>query len=62
MPPQVNLEELCGDVMKMNLHNNEDGEDQSKSVAGSWFGQNSALVNWNLFFMSLKFEFMNLVM
>ena len=45
MPPQVNLEELCGDVMKMNLHNNEDGEDQSKSVAGSWFGQNSALVN-----------------
>ena len=35
MPHQVNLEELCGDVMKMNLHNNEDGEDQSKSVAGS---------------------------
>lgn len=45
MPPQVNLEELCGDVMKMSLHDNEDGEDQSKSAAGSGFGQNSALVN-----------------
>ena len=45
MPPQVNLEELCGDVMKMSLHDSEDGEDQSKSAAGSGFGQNSALVN-----------------
>ncbi|KAJ8424487.1 hypothetical protein Cgig2_000526 [Carnegiea gigantea] len=39
------MEELYGDVMKMNLHDNEDGEDQSKSAAGSGFGQNSALVN-----------------
>ncbi|KAJ8433164.1 LOW QUALITY PROTEIN: hypothetical protein Cgig2_007128 [Carnegiea gigantea] len=45
MPPQVNLEGICGDVMKMNLYDNEDGEDQSKSAAGSGFGQNSALVN-----------------
>ena len=45
MPRQVNLEEFCGDAMKMNLHDNEDGEDQSKSAAGSGFGQNSALVN-----------------
>jgi len=45
MQPQVNVEEFCGDVMKMNLHDDEDGEDQSKSAAGSGFLQNSTLVN-----------------
>jgi len=44
MPPQVNLEEVCGDVMKRNLNDNEDGKDQSKSAAGSGFGQNLAFV------------------
>ena len=45
MPPQINLDDLCGDVMNMGLNDNEDGEYQSKRAAGSGFGQNSALDN-----------------
>lgn len=45
MPPQVNLDDVCGNVMKMNLNDNKDGEDQLKSAAGSGFSRNLALVN-----------------
>ena len=43
MPSQINLDEVCGDVMNMGLNDNEDGQHQSKSAIGSGFGQNSAL-------------------
>jgi len=44
MPPQVNLDDLCGDVMRMSLNDNEGGEDLAKSATGSGCGQNSAMV------------------
>jgi len=42
---QVNLDDLCGNVMNMNLNGNEDGEAHSKSADGSGYGQNSTLFN-----------------
>jgi len=42
MPAQINLDDLCGDVMHMSLNDNKGGEDQA---TGSGFGQNSALVD-----------------
>ncbi|KAJ8436221.1 hypothetical protein Cgig2_006908 [Carnegiea gigantea] len=38
IPVQLNLDDLCGDVMKMNLHNDEDNSVASKSKAGSGVG------------------------
>jgi len=37
MPPQMNLYDLCGDVMNMSLNDNEGGEDQVKSVTSNGF-------------------------
>ena len=45
IPPQVDLDDLCGDVMNMNLNGDEDCEVQSKGPAGNGYGQTSALVN-----------------
>ena len=45
IPPQVNLDDLCGDVMNMNLNGDEEGEVQSKSAVGSGYGQTSAFAN-----------------
>jgi len=45
LPPQINLDEVCGDVMNMGLNDNEDGEHHLKSATGSGFGQNSAFNN-----------------
>ena len=45
MPPQINFDEVCGDVMNMGLNDNEDGEHQLKSATGSQFGHNFALDN-----------------
>ena len=45
MPSQINLDEVCGDVMSMGLNDNEDGQHQSKSATGSGFGQTSAMDN-----------------
>ena len=42
---QVDLDNLCRDVMNMILNGDEDGEGQSKSAVGNGYGQNSALVN-----------------
>ena len=45
MPSQINLDEVCGDVMSMGLNDNEDAQHQSKSATGSGVGQNSSMDN-----------------
>jgi len=45
VPPEVNLDDLCGDVMNMNLNGDEEGEVQSKSAFESGYGQTSTLAN-----------------
>ena len=45
MPSQINLDEVCRDVMNMALNDNEDGQHQSKSATGSEFGHNSTIDN-----------------
>jgi len=44
MPVELNLDDLYGDVMKMNLHDDEDDSVASKSEAKSRVGQKSTLV------------------
>ncbi|KAJ8428776.1 hypothetical protein Cgig2_014384 [Carnegiea gigantea] len=43
MPAELNVDDLCGDVMKMKLHDDEDNSVASKSEAGSGVGQNFTL-------------------
>jgi len=43
MRDEPNLDDLCGDVMKGNLHDDEDNSLASKNEVGSGVGQKSAL-------------------
>lgn len=43
MRDELNLDDLCGDVMKVNLHDDEDNSLASKNEARSGVGQQSAL-------------------
>ena len=36
----INLDDVCGDVMKINLNDDEDGECHSKSAARNGYIQN----------------------
>ena len=42
MRDELNLDDLCGDVMKMNLNDDVDNSLASKNEAGSGVGQKSA--------------------